>query len=284
MNILITGANGQLGKCFAEHKKSFNDNLILKDKTDLDILDYKNLRNTIIENNIKLIINCASYTNVDQAEINKETCFNINVIGLENILRASTDLNIFLIHFSSDYVFDGEGKVPLTEKDLTNPINYYGYTKLISEKLCLKSSANVIIFRVSWLYSKFKNNFLTKVIDLFQSNREIKFVDDQISSPTNAEILVKDIIHIINKKTIFQISDREIFHYSDSGFCSKFEFVIELAKKLNISTNDFTKISTRDFKSLAQRPKFSVLEQLKFRKFFKIDIKSWDFNLINYKI
>lgn len=281
MNILVTGSGGQLGQCFKKYSKGLNDNYFFKNKRDLNILDYEKLDRFVVRNAINIIINCAAYTNVDKAENDKKKCFDINVLGLENLTKLCLKYNIFLIQFSTDYVFDGNLNYPLNEDTKPSPINYYGLTKLESEKVFFSYNLRGVILRISWLYSTYGENFYTKIVEKLINNVSFDVISDQYSSPTNADFLAKNIIKLIVKRKILKVKSKEIFHLSDLGHCSKYDFVSELNNILYNRSN-IKPISTNELFLLAKRPKFSAFDNNKIQKYFDISLKSWNFNLKNY--
>ena len=182
MNILITGSGGQLGQCFKKSIEGIKDTYFFKNKEELNILEYEQLDEFININNINVIINCAAYTDVDKAENDRDNCFKINVSGLENLIKLSLKYNIFLIQFSTDFIFNGNSNYPYHEEINPSPINFYGYTKLESEKVFFAYDLNGIIFRISWLYSSYGKNFYTNILDKLKKNNSFSMVFDQYSS------------------------------------------------------------------------------------------------------
>ena len=182
MKVLLCGSKGQLGIAIKKFCPN-NFQLFNKSKEELDICNFYNLKNCINSLNPNIIINAAAYTSVDQAEINKKIAKNINYDGPKNLSKISKVKNIKIIHISTDYVFDGESNTPYKESDMTNPLSYYGKTKQMSEKVF--NDNNSIIFRVSWLYGPYKENFVTKILKIGQKKQEIKVVSDQFSVPTS---------------------------------------------------------------------------------------------------
>lgn len=281
MNILVTGSDGQLGQCFKKYYNIGNDNYFFKNKKNLNIVDYNQVDNFIKKNQINIIINCAAYTNVDKAESEKKKCFDINVLGLENLVKLSIKYDAFLIHFSTDYVFDGNNERPLLEDDLTSPINYYGSTKLESEKVFLLSKSRGVIFRISWLYSRFGKNFYTNILDMLSNSDAFEMVVDQYSSPTNADALAMNIAHLIKTRRILSIKSNEIFHFSDTGYCSKYDFVMKL-NKFTFNRKNISPISYDELQFFAKRPKFSAFNNSKVQRYFGISLSAWNLNLNRY--
>ena len=225
-NILVTGSKGQLGSSIKEISTNHPYYFYFKDKSDLDITNFSLIENFLKDNNIDTLINCAAYTDVLNADKNKFFSEKVNHIGADNLAKLCYKFNIQLIHISTDYVFDGHNNYPYKESNSTNPLNYYGISKLKGEKKILSYNLKKsVIIRTSWLYSKFNNNFVSKILDNLDKNQEILVVEDEIGSPTNALDLAKIILEIIPK---LSNSKTEIYHFSNLGLCSRFEF----AKKI----------------------------------------------------
>lgn len=272
-NILVTGSNGQLGSELRLISKNYLDyTFFFTDAEDLDITNYDLVKKYINHNKINVIINCAAFTNVDEAEIKPEIADKINHLAVANLANLAIDKKIKLIHLSTDYVFDGTGKEPYSEIDEAIPISVYGKTKLLGE-LALQqiNPANSLILRTSWLYSKFGNNFLKTMIRLSKESDEIKVVNDQIGTPTNAADLSKAILTIlpqINNEIV------ELFHYSNEGECSWFDFAKAI---FEINKNKITlkSVKSSQYFKPAQRPKFSILSKKKIKNKYKLFIPHW---------
>ncbi len=274
--ILVTGANGQLGN---EIKKASNKfslfNFLFTDVNNLNITDEKELEDFFSINKINFIINCAAYTNVDKAETEKDKAEKINVFAVENLAKLSKKHKAHLIHISTDYVFDGNSKIPYIETDKTNPQSIYGETKLGGENSA-KKAYKYIIIRTSWLYSSFGHNFVKTMLRLGTDKKEINIVSDQIGSPTYAKDLALIILKIISKTNKDNNNFIEgIFHFSNEGICSWQEFAAEIMqqKKLKCKVNP---ISTLEYPTPAKRPKYSLLNKTKIKKTFNIEIRNWE--------
>jgi dTDP-4-dehydrorhamnose reductase len=278
VNILVTGANGQLGSEIREIAPNYKVyNFLLTDVDDLDITNHKAVKEFIEINKINVIINCAAYTAVDKAESEPEISNAINHLAVANFAQIAKEFNIKLIHISTDYVFDGTGFKPYTETDTPNPKSVYGKTKLDGELSMQKiNPANSIIVRTSWLYSKFGNNFVKIMLSLADNRKEISVVSDQTGSPTNAADLALAIITILPK---IKNKDVELYHYSNEGVCSWYDFAkaIFKIKKINIKIVD---VLSKEYSTSSKRPSFSALDKSKIKNKFKISIKNWK-NSIN---
>lgn len=278
-NILITGSKGQLGTALQDIVGNYpNYNCFFTDKSELDIANILDLEIFVVKNKITVLINCAAYTNVDKAEEEEEIdlAVEINDFAVGNLALISKKYDITLIHISTDYVFDGASEKPYLETDVTNPQNKYGLTKLNGETaLQSVNPKNTVIIRTSWLYSLHGNNFVKTMLRLFQNNKEVNVVSDQIGSPTNATDLAKFIFTII--PSIHNI-DVETYHYSNAGTCSWYQFAKEIAK---ITKSDCTvvPISSEDFNSKVKRPKYSLLNTDKVQQTFNLEILSWQDSL-----
>ncbi len=275
-NVLVTGSDGQLGSSLHEVSDFYHFNFFFKNKTELDIGDVDSLYDLIIKEEISCVINCAAFTNVDEAEINFKKAELINSISVGILANICSELDVQLIHISTDFVFDGNKNIPYTELDYVNPINNYGRSKLEGENKIINTSLkNSAIIRTSWLYSKFGNNFVNKVIKNIMKNENISVVIDQYGSPTNsldlAMIILKIIPKIRNRKT-------EIFNFSNGGYCSRYDFATSIRNILN-SNIEISKIHSEHS---VPRPKFSALNSDKIKNKFNLEIIDWKVSLKNF--
>lgn len=277
-NILVTGSEGQLGNSIKMVSKAIeNYKLYFTEKNQLDISNYISFEKYVNDYEIDIIINCAAFTNVEAAEIKREMSDKINHIALDNLSKICYYNEIQLIHISTDFVFDGLKSVPYNEKDNPNPINYYGLTKLNGEKKILKYDLKKsIIIRTSWLYSELQNNFVSKILDKINYQKEIKVLDNEFGSPTNAKDLATTILTIIpslkNNKT-------QVYHFSNTGTCSRYDFANEI-NKIYKKGAIITPVSSYNYS--AKRPKFSALDSTKIIRKFDLKIKSWRESLFDH--
>ncbi|MEE1285973.1 MAG: dTDP-4-dehydrorhamnose reductase [Ruminobacter sp.] len=283
--ILVTGANGQLGRCLTEllpleHVKLTDVVATTEDNrtTDaLDITDLEAVKAYVSDNNIDCIVNCAAYTAVDKAEDELELAQKINVEGPKNIALSGVQT---VIHVSTDYVFDGTAYKPLTPNDKTNPISVYGKTKLEGEQQLLASAkGNAIIIRTSWLYSIYGNNFVKTMQRLGKERAELNVVADQVGTPTLANDLARAIVTIINKLQANQKQNnttfiKEVYHYSNEGVCSWYDFAKAIMKLSNLPCK-VNPIPTESYPTKATRPYYSVLDKSKIKNDFEIDVPHW---------
>ena len=276
-NILVTGGAGQLARSIKDISKFYDYNFIFKSKKELDITNITDLNRFFNSNKIHLIINCAAFTDVEVAESKKDISDKINHIAVDNLSKICYENEIQLIHISTDFVFDGLKLSPYNETDSPNPINHYGLTKLNGEKKILKYDLNKsIIIRTSWLYSDFKNNFVSKILNKISFQEDIKVIDNEFGSPTNAKDLAIIILTILpnlkNNKT-------EVYHCCNTGICSRYDFANEIVKYTKQVSN-VKPISISDFK--VKRPKFSALDSSKIIKKFDLKIKNWKDSLLEH--
>jgi dTDP-4-dehydrorhamnose reductase len=275
INILVTGSNGQLGmelQSLALENRNFN--FIFTTKDTLAIENESVVHYFFEKYNPTYCINCAAYTAVDKAESEKELAYQINVTGVENIAKACLQFNTKLIHISTDYVFDGSKKQPYIENDSTNPINYYGVTKLLGEEVVQKNSKEFIIIRTSWVYSSYGNNFVKTMIKLMQSKESINVINDQIGSPTYAKSLAKVILNIINELENKLIAINGIYNYSSDAIISWYDFANEI-KKLSKSNCIINPIATVNYPTPAMRSLYSVLSKEKIVQTFGVEFANW---------
>lgn len=274
MNILITGARGQLGSSIKKLQPQSKHAYFFADLEDLDITDCEAVREYIFKHHIEVIINCAAYTNVDKAEIEKEGAYSLNAYALQNLIDALKVNNGRIIHISTDYVFgEPKNKHPFTENDEVNPINVYGKSKHQGEEIIRRSGLDYIIIRTAWLYSEFGQNFVKKIISLLQTQNSIKVVFDQIGTPTYAGDLAKCIIQILDKED-FE-SHIGTYHFTNEGVCSWYDFAQEIKRLIGNQTTHINPCRSFEFPTPAKRPCFSVLDKSKIKKEFNLIIPYW---------
>ena len=289
MRILVTGKNGQLGQSInklinieAKNKYNLNSNeFIFVGREELDLSSKSSIDNYFNNNNMfDVIINCAAYTAVDKAEEEQNLADQVNHLAVEQLARIANQQEAKLIHISTDYVFDGESDDPYTETEKTNPINVYGKTKLAGEKALQEiMPVNAVIIRTSWVYSEFGNNFVMTMLRLGKEKNEINVVSDQIGSPTYATDLAKAILTIINNKNYLEKQQStEVYHYSNKGEISWFDFAKDIFSLKKIECR-VSPITTDQYKTLARRPKCSALDNKKIEKEFSIKSKYWKYSL-----
>ena len=268
MKVLLIGSGGQLGLEFQKISNSYDSlSWFFSTIKTLNLLRLDTISSFLNDINPSVIINCAAYTSVDKAETESKLADLINHKAVDVISRWTNDYNKKLIHVSTDYVFDGLSQIPLNENSYTSPVNEYGCSKLKGEQVCLKNDANSIIIRTSWLYSSFGNNFVKTMIELMKKNNSVKLVNDQIGSPTYAYDLAKVILKIIvNYKT-----ESGLFHYSNEGEISWFEFAKSIKELYNLDCK-IIGVSSKEFKTIAKRPKYSLLDKTKIKKTFNLEI------------
>lgn len=272
-NILVTGSKGQLGSELATIAPQFPEyNFIFTDVDELDLTKSKEVENFFNSNNISVCINCAAYTAVDAAENNRELAMLINFGAVENLARVCNASNTLLIQISTDYIFNGQQYRPYNETDTPAPDSYYGLTKLKGEQATLENAGKAIVIRTSWLYSSFGNNFVKTMVRLGQERDELGVVVDQIGTPTYAADLATTIMNIIQRVPNDSIS--EIYHYSNEGAISWYDFAQAIMTNANINCN-VTAIESKDFPAKANRPFYSVLNKAKIKDDFQIDVPYW---------
>lgn len=273
MKILVTGANGQLGNelrlvlpnAFA------NVPLFFTDVEELDLTDSGAVSRYIEERDITHIVNCAAYTNVERAEEDKALCTAINVDAVKNLALAADTHGAKIIHISTDYVFDGRSFLPYRESDKVNPCSHYGTSKRIGETALLALAPDSIIIRTSWLYSEFGSNFVKKMIELGRKLPSIKVVCDQIGSPTYAYNLARAIATVLG--SIQWVPG--IYHYSDCGVASWFDFAKAIHRYAGITDCKIEPVPTSEYPTVAQRPHFSVLDTTRIRLTYGVETPYW---------
>ena len=271
INILVTGANGQLGRSIQDICESYDFNFFFMKKKELDLTNFSLVENFLKLNKINCIINCAAYTDVDSSEKKYKICNNVNYLAVGNIAKLCSKLNIQLVHISTDYVFDGKKGFPYQESDYTRPLNKYGISKLNAEKIILSQDlTNSIILRTSLLYYDKGCSFINKIINKIKRNEHINVVSDQYSSPTYAIDLAHTILKII---PLISQSNSEIYHFANRGSCSRHELAVKINELLKA---DSKIIATKTNNDITVRPLYSVLSCIKIKNKFNIEIRKWE--------
>ena len=282
MLILVTGASGQLGRSIKNlvKKNKTSYDFIFISRVQLDLSDLKKIKSYFDKNKFDLIINCAAYTKVDKAEIDRKQANLINHLAVEKISEIAKNNNIKLIHISTDFVFDGNQNIPYRENDAAFPLNIYGKSKLKGENALLSiMKFNAIIIRTSWLYSEYGNNFVETILKLAQKNSNLNVVSDQFGTPTYASDLAEVILTIIKSdKFISKDWSSGIYHYSNEGQCSWYEFAKEIVK-ISRSSCNIKPINTVDYPTPAKRPKYVLMSKNKLTEDFGLKINFWQDSL-----
>lgn len=279
--IIILGANGQLGidiKTLIAEKY----NCIGLKREDFDVLEDDISQKLNSYNNIKYIINCIALTNVDKCETEIDLAFKINSNFLYYLSKWCSENSVILIHFSTDYVFDGTSNTPYLENDVANPINIYGMSKYLSELIIKQYASKYFIFRVSFLFGisgatgKGGGNFITSILKLASQKDDLFVISDQYMSPTSTLNVSKCILYFIENK----ILDFGIYNLTSSDHCSRYEFACAILKEANLDISKIKKINFKDYKFIVKRPKYSVLNVDKISKYFTL--QSWENGLKEY--
>jgi dTDP-4-dehydrorhamnose reductase len=277
--ILITGAYGQLGSELKVLSSGMQEpEFHFTDFDSLDVTDNDAVRDYMDSVRPDFVIHCAAYTGVDKAEQEKEACFRLNALAPSIISAACKNVSARMIHISTDYVFDGTAGIPYTEDHPTNPQGVYGLSKRDGELACLENPETVII-RTSWLYSSFGLNFLKTIIQLGREKDQLNVVYDQVGTPTYAGDLASAILTIIFQ-TIRDPGGWKpgIYHYSNEGVCSWYDFALAILEKSGIKCR-VNPVETKDFVTLARRPGYSVLNKSKIKKTYGLTIPHWQESL-----
>ncbi|MGI6231965.1 MAG: dTDP-4-dehydrorhamnose reductase [Prevotella sp.] len=283
MNILVTGANGQLGnEMQLAAKNSKKDHYIFTDVCDgyrhLDITDLEAIRKTVKEETIGCIINCAAWTNVDKAETAGEIVDKLNALAPSNLAQAMKEVNGLLIHISTDYVFGGDPyNTPCREDQKGTPTGVYGKTKLHGEQLIQESGCQYVILRTAWLYSEFGHNFVKTMLQLTATKPQLKVVFDQCGTPTYAGDLAAAIFDIVENRKYEGHSG--IYHFSNEGVTSWYDFTKKIAELAGHTTCDIQPCHSDEFPSPVKRPAYSVLDKTKIKETFGAKIPYWEDSL-----
>lgn len=279
MNILVTGANGQLGNEMRIVSASSKDNYIFTDVAELDITDKNTVLDFVKNEHIQVIVNCAAYTNVDKAEEEQEIAELLNATAVGYLAEAMNVTGGFLIHVSTDYVFGGgRYNTPCKEDAPENPTGVYGLTKLHGEQTIKHVGCHHIIIRTAWLYSEFGKNFVKTMLNLTATKPQLKVVFDQVGTPTYAYDLASAIFDIVENRK-FEGNDG-IYHFSNEGVCSWFDFAMMIAKYAGHENCDIQPCHSDEFPSKVIRPAYSVLDKTKIKETFEIKVPYWTESLI----
>lgn len=276
--ILVTGANGQLGnsiRLLAKHYPQYN--FLFTDVDTLDITDPQAVGKAIKDNQVDYVVNCAAYTAVDKAEDDEELCRRLNSYAVGVLGKAAHEAGAKMVHVSTDYVFSGTGCLPYKETDETRPVSAYGRTKLAGEQILQEVCPEAVIIRTAWLYSEFGSNFVKTVLRLGKERDELRFVFDQIGTPTYAGDLAAAVMAVVaaDEKGAYVPG---IYHYSNEGVCSWFDFTIKILEIAGISNRVFP-IETKEYPTKAVRPPYSVLNKSKIKQTYGIAIPHWEASL-----
>ena len=272
MITLVTGSNGQLGKTIQSIVKNKSE-FIFTDINSLDITKKEKIESVITSHDINCIVNCAAYTDVDGAEIEKEKADELNDNAIKNLVEISETYKLRLIHISTDYVYNGINKSEISEYEHVNPQNYYGVSKLNGEKHIENSISESIVIRTSWLYSSFGKNFVKTILEKARSENLLKIVGDQYGCPTNAHDLANAIIQIIKSKDRIN-KESKIYNFSNLGYTTWFNFGKIILDYVSDNYN-LEEIKTNEISQLSKRPKFAVTSKAKIISVFNLEIPHW---------
>ena len=273
LNILITGARGQLGSSLRQLGSVSPNNYLATDVAELDITDAGAVLRAVREQGIDVIVNCAAYTDVERAEDDEPTAELLNHKAAGNLAAAAKATGATLFHVSTDYVFDGTAHTPYTEDGTPSPLGAYGRTKLAGERAVMASGCRYLIFRTAWLYSEYGNNFLKTMLRLTSERDTLQVVFDQIGTPTYAGDLALALFSIIESERY--AGNEGVYHFTDEGVCSWYDFATEIAAAAGHDKCRIIPCHTSEFPTKATRPAYSVLDKTKFKETFRMDIPHW---------
>lgn len=276
--ILVTGANGQLGnsiRLLAKHYPQYN--FLFTDVDTLDITDPQAVGKAIKDNQVDYVVNCAAYTAVDKAEDDEELCRRLNSYAVGVLGKAAHEASAKMVHVSTDYVFSGTSYLPYKETDETRPVSAYGRTKLAGEQILQEVCPEAVIIRTAWLYSEFGSNFVKTVLRLGKERDELRFVFDQIGTPTYAGDLAAAVMAVVtaDEKGAYVPG---IYHYSNEGVCSWYDFTVKILEIAGIACRVFP-IETEEYPTRAVRPPYSVLNKKKIKETYGVTVPHWEESL-----
>lgn len=275
MRILVLGHRGMLGSDIV-HRLSLDHDVVGKDIDEFDIAVPDECVRVVDETQPEVVVNAAAYTDVDGCEKNREICFSINADGVKNVALACRKKQIKIVHFSTDYVFSGSKGTPYVENDECDPISVYGESKLAGEQYLQSLSDNCIIIRTAWLYGKNGKNFVTTILGKAKEETTLRIVHDQTGAPTYTVDLATAVHTLINE------NHRGLFHVTNRGRCSWYEFALKIFEYANITDVRIDPVSTDEFKRAAARPRYSVLSCTKFTEQINRTMRFWQFALKDY--
>lgn len=276
--VLVTGANGQLGRSIRARVEAFPGfDFLFTDVDTLDICDSEAVRSFVTEHDVRYIMNCAAFTAVDRAEENVELCERINSDAARILGEVAAEIGAKVIHVSTDYVFDGTSCRPYREDDATCPVSVYGRTKLAGEIGLMKACPDSVILRTAWLYSEYGNNFMKTVLRLAADRDELRFIFDQVGSPTYAGDLAMAMLTILNSDVDGKFVPG-IYHFSNEGVCSWYDFTLKILDIAGLKKR-VVPIETKDYPTPAKRPHYSVLNKAKVKSVYGIEIPHWESSL-----
>lgn len=274
MNILVTGAKGQLGTHVRLGSEQSRHQYLFTDIEDLDITNIDSIRHYVAQNNVEAIVNCAAYTNVDRAESDEEAADKVNHIAVGHLAKAMVEVGGLLVHVSTDYVFGGNrNNTPCSEGEQVNPTGVYGRTKLLGEQAIIASGCRYLMFRTAWLYSEYGKNFCKTMLALTATKPCLTVVFDQVGTPTYAGDLANAIVTILEND--MAVGNEGLYHYSNEGVCSWYDFAKEIARQSGHSDCDIQPCHSNEYPSPVVRPSYSVLDKTKFKQTFGIRVPYW---------
>ena len=275
MKVLITGANGQLGRAFQKLLKEEGIEYIATTRKEIDITDLNGIRQFVKKHErITHIINCAAYNHVDKAEEDWKAAYLVNGLGARNLAIVANEIGAELVHYSTDYVFSGKKGAPYTIYDSPDPINKYGESKVLGERFVMSLSAKYYLIRTSWVFGE-GNNFVRKVIDWSKKSEVLRIVDDEVSSPTYAPDLAWATLQLIKAKAY------GLYHITNSGYCSRYEWAEFILKEIGWN-GKLERAKQEDFNLPAKRPKFSALDGFGLKETTGLETRNWKSVLIEY--
>lgn len=273
LNILVTGADGQLGREMQRLGAVSPNNYLFTDVAQLDITDREAVDDALRRSQADIVVNCAAYTNVERAEEDEAAADRLNRLGVEHLARTAAATGATLFHISTDYVFGGDACLPYTEESPTAPLGAYGRTKLAGEQAVAASGCKALVFRTAWLYSEYGNNFLKTMLRLTGEREQINVVFDQIGTPTYAGDLAMVLFSIIEGG--LYAGNEGIYHFTDEGVCSWYDFAVEIASAAGHDACRIDPCRTAEFPTKARRPAYSVLDKSRIKRTFGVEVPHW---------
>lgn len=276
--ILVTGSGGQLGMAF-QRLLGESEEILYADHSSLDITDAKAIESIVSQHHPEIILNCAAYTDVERAEEEQDKAFQVNCEAVRCLAQAAYESRALLVHISTDYLFDGTQTEPITETTAPHPLNVYGASKLAGEKAILDSGCRYYIFRTSWLYAPWGDNFVRFMLRLATERDSLYVVDDQIGTPTYAPKLAEAILRVIRSNSV---PEQQIFNYSSEGECSRYDMIASAVRAAGLEHCKVLPCASSLFPTKAVRPAYSVLHKGKIRHALHCYIDDWEDTLFEF--
>lgn len=281
MKVIVTGAKGLLGSCLSDKLEESGISVIRADLPEYNIISYPSVSKLFTaDEKIDFLINCAAYTDVPKAEEDKQSAYFLNAQSCGVLSKICLENNVHLIHFSTDFVFDGKKDTPYEESDNTNPLNYYGESKLAGENIIQRNPVKSSIFRLQWLFGKSQKTFFSKILEKSKTDSTLKIVQDEVGSPCSVTFVSNTILKVITSKDL-SLFNKKIYHLTHNNYCSRYECARYFLESINWG-GSLVPALTSDFPSNVLRPKFGALSNQRLSSDLGIDLGTWESDIDSF--